>query len=59
MIINKTMEFTSEEQKVIFNAVRQYQMNKVSLTGNQYRVCEEILNKIFPQVYTQKQEQPT
>lgn len=57
--MTKTMEFTSEEQKVIFNAVRQYQMNKVSLTGNQYRVCEEILNKIFPQVYTQKQEQPT
>jgi hypothetical protein len=57
--MNKTMEFTPEEQKVIFNAVRQYQMNKVSLNGNQYKVCEEILNKIFPQVYTQKQEQPT
>jgi hypothetical protein len=57
--MNKTMEFTPEEQKVIFNAVRQYQMNKVSLNGNQYQVCEEILNKIFPQVYTQKQEQPT
>jgi hypothetical protein len=53
------MDFNTEEQKLIFNAVRQYQMNRVSLDGKQYKMCEEILNKLFPQVYTQKQEQPT
>lgn len=42
------MEFTLEQQKLIFNAVRNYQMNKVGLTSKNYQICDEILNKLFP-----------
>jgi len=41
-------EFTNEQLKLIFNAVRYYQMNKVSLTSKAYEDCDEILNSIFP-----------
>lgn len=41
-------EFTTEQLKLIFNAVRYYQMNKVSLTSKGYADCDEILNSIFP-----------
>lgn len=41
-------DFTNEQLKLIFNAVRYYQMNKVSLTSKAYNDCDEILNSIFP-----------
>jgi hypothetical protein len=40
-------EFTIEQKKIIFNAVRQYQMNKVPLNGKDYVICDEILNNLF------------
>lgn len=57
--MNETMNFTLEEEKLIYSAVRYYQINCVSLNGKQYKVCDDILNKLFSQVYTQKQEQLT
>ena len=44
------MEFTSEQQKIIYNAVRYYQMNRVPHAGNDYQVCNEILNGMFKDV---------
>ena len=44
------MEFTLEQQKIIYNAVRYYQMNRVPLNSNQYSVCDEILNGLFKEV---------
>ena len=44
------MEFTLEQQKIIYNAVRYYQMNRVLLNSNQYSVCDEILNGLFKEV---------
>jgi len=44
------MEFTLEQQKIIYNAVRYYQMNRVPLNSNQYSVCDEILNGLFKDV---------
>jgi hypothetical protein len=44
------MEFTLEQQKIIYNAVRYYQMNRVPLNSNQYSVCDEILNDLFKEV---------
>lgn len=52
-------EFTTEQKKMIFNAVRYYQMNRVPLNGKDYIICDEILNGLFDKVYTQRQEQPT
>lgn len=42
------IEFEPEQLKLIFNAVRYYQMNKVALTSKAYQDCDEILNQIFP-----------
>ena len=52
-------DLTSEEMKVIFNAVRYWQMHKASLNGKEYQICEGILNRWFDNVYTQNKKQPT
>jgi hypothetical protein len=44
------MEFTLEQKKLIYNAVRYYQMNRVPLNSNHYQVCDEILNDLFKEV---------
>lgn len=53
------MEFTQEEYKLIFNAVRRYQMEKCVHDGKEYKSCDKILDSLFSLVYTQKLEQPT
>ena len=44
------MNFTSEQKKLIYNAVRQYQSNRVALNSSQYHLCDEILNGLFDEV---------
>jgi hypothetical protein len=44
------MEFTSEQKKLIYNAVRHYQISRVPLSGKDYRICDEILNSLFKEV---------
>jgi len=44
------MNFTLEQQKIIYDAVRYYQMNRVPLNSNHYQVCDEILNGLFKEV---------
>jgi hypothetical protein len=44
------MEFTSEQKKLIYNAVRHYQISRVPLSGKDYRICDEILNEMFTDV---------
>jgi len=44
------MNFTLEQQKIIYNAVRYYQMNRVPHAGKDYSVCDEILNNLFKEV---------
>lgn len=51
--------FTEEQYKTIFESVRYYQINYTALNGKQYKICDEILTKLFSKVYTQKQEQTT
>jgi len=53
------MNYTTEQKKLIFNAVRHYQMNRTALNGKEYEMCSDILNSLFLDVYTQQQEQPT
>jgi len=44
------MDFTLEQQKLIYNAVRYYQMNRVPLNGKDYQICDNILNGMFAKV---------
>jgi len=44
------MNFTSEQKKLIYNAIRYYQMNRVSHAGKEYQVCNDILNGMFKEV---------
>jgi len=44
------MDFTLEQQKIIYNAVRYYQMNRVPHAGKDYQLCDDILNGLFPKV---------
>ena len=53
------MNFTPEQYKLIFTAVRRYQFEKTILDSKEYHECGEILDKLFDTVYTQRQEQPT
>jgi hypothetical protein len=44
------MKFTSEQKKLIYNAVRHYQINRVAHDGRDYGICDEILNGLFEEV---------
>jgi hypothetical protein len=50
-------DLTPEEKKIIFHAVRYWQMHKAALNGKEYQTCENILNRWFDDVYTQQKEQ--
>jgi hypothetical protein len=51
--------FTHEQYKLIFTAVRWYQFEKTVLESKEYQECGEILDELFYSVYTQRVEQPT
>lgn len=51
--------FTTEQYKLIYNAVRRYQIEKTVLNSPEYQECNEILDELFDTVYTQRVEQPT
>lgn len=53
------MNFTQQQYKLIFTAVRRYQFEKTLLNSNEYHECNEILDKLFDFAYTQQREQPT
>jgi len=53
------MNFTSEQYKLIYTAVRRYQYEKTVLNSKEYNTCGEILDELFDSVYTQRVEQPT
>ena len=53
------MNFTHEQYKLIYNAVRRYQYDKTVLNSKEYNTCSEILDELFDTVYTQQREQPT
>lgn len=50
-------QFNQQQYKLIFNAVRRYQMEKTVVDSKEYQECSAILNELFTSVYTQQQEQ--
>lgn len=55
----KDVNFTPEQYKLIFTAVRRYQIDKCANGGKEYWECSAILDELFDYAYTQRQEQPT
>ncbi len=43
-------EYTKEEKKLIYDAVRYYQMNAIPLNSKSYQTCDTILNELFAEV---------
>lgn len=43
-------EYTKEEKKLIYDAVRYYQMNAIPLNCKSYQTCDTILNELFAEV---------
>ena len=41
---------TKEQKKLIYDAVRYYQINAVPLNSKNYQTCNEILNELFSEV---------
>jgi hypothetical protein len=53
------MNFTDEQLKIIYQAIRYYQIHGVNFNGSDYKICSEILDMTFDKHYTQRKEQPT
>ena len=49
-----SMNFTTEQLKIIYKAVRKFQINDVPLNSKAYQDCDVILNSLFPTVTPQK-----
>jgi hypothetical protein len=52
-------QFTPEQYKLIFTAVRRYQIDKTLHNTTEYQECNAVLDALFPYAYTQRQEQST
>lgn len=57
-IINP-ITLTTEEKKVIFNSIRYWQMYRTTYDSKEYKLCTDLLSRLYDEVYTQKKEQPT
>lgn len=58
-MIKNDFNYTNEQYRLIYNAVRRYQLEKTILDSTDYWNCSEILDSLFDLVYTQQQEVPT
>lgn len=55
----ENLSVTEEEKKLIFNALRYYQMFKASYTGKEHKMCQDLLTHLSDEIYTQRKEQAT
>ena len=53
------MNFRDDQLKLIYTAVRRYQIEKCGHDSKEYWECSAILDELFDTVYTQQREQPT
>ena len=58
-MIDNDFNYTNEQYRLMYNAVRRYQLEKTILDSSDYWNCSEILDSLFDLVYTQQQEVPT
>ena len=57
MGVNLAIDF--DEARIVYKAVREYQIKRVHEDSDDYALCEGLLEALKPYVYTQRQEQPT
>jgi hypothetical protein len=55
--VNLAIDF--DEARIIYRAVRDYQLKRVHEDSEAYELCEGLLAALEPYVYTQRREQPT
>jgi len=53
------MNFRQDQWKLIFTAVRRYQIERCVNDSAEYWECSAILDELYDEVYTQNREQPT
>jgi hypothetical protein len=48
-------DLTPEEKKIIYHAVRYWQIHKSTFDGKDYKICDSILNRWFDDVKLTKE----
>lgn len=57
--MEKQLKFSKDQCKIIYEAVRYYQIHGIAFSSESQRLCNEIMDKTFKCCYTQQEEQPT
>lgn len=52
-------KLNNHQWKLVYHAVRRYQLEKTLLDFEAYWEASEVLDELFDLVYTQRREQPT
>ena len=55
--VNLAIDF--DEARLIYKALRDYQLKRVHEDSVEYTLCEGLLDALKPYYYTQRKEQPT
>lgn len=50
------VDLTDDEKRIIYHAVRYWQMHKAPLDGKDYKICDSILNRWFDDVKLAKDD---
>ena len=48
--LTEKVNLTEEEKKIIYHAVRYWQIHKAPFGGKDYKICDQILNRWFDDV---------
>jgi hypothetical protein len=58
-LIGMLLAIDFDEIRILYRAVRDYQLKRVHEDSEDYKLCDGLLEALKPYVYTQRQEQPT
>ena len=48
---------TDEEYRLLYNMIRRFQLEQVTIGGKTYNACDTLLRELFPYYYNQTPEQ--
>ena len=57
--MEKQMNFNQEQCRIIYEAIRYYQIHGIPFSAENQKLCNEIMDMTFNSCYTQRKEQPT
>jgi hypothetical protein len=55
--MNTPVNFTPEQYRMIYHAMKYYQVHGLPFNGNDHKIAEEIISLVFDRYYTQNREQ--